>query len=393
MRVALVSGAPPQSGSEIGGAYFTRGLAEALVAAGIDAEIWGKRGAGEAAGSKAPVRAIWRPGWFAWWDLIRAVSARRPDVVHVQHSVFLLGNGASGEFSMLILLALLALRRVRLVVTCHDTPSLQQITPEYVRLHGYRFPAWVVVAGLRAGFWMIGASARAILVHQEAFARILERDYGIRAQKITVVPLVPIAHGISDSAEARVALGLAADAELVLFFGFATRYKGIELLLDAMAQVNRPKLMLILGAGEHPKVTGMPSYREYYRSVQARASSVRNIAFAGFLPDESIDAYIDAADLAIFPYIEFQSMSGPLNQVAAHAKPFLVSRRIAEKTPQLEAAAFEPTAQAIAATITRFFSDARYRETVETECRNFSERLLGADVVGATLATYEAALR
>ena len=387
MKVALISGAPLKDCSEIGAAYYTRALAAGLRQRGFDVAIWSKLGCGEPAASEAPVIPTWRPGWFAWYDIAAAIRKRRPDVVHVQHSMFVLGAGASGEISMLLLLLLLRFMRVPLIVTVHDVPALGQVTQEYVHLHGYKFPAPAVTLGLRVLFWAIGSSARAIVVHQDAFARILVNDFHIAPRKIAVVPHVDVPV-ITAAKDARASLGLQAEDRIVLFFGFATRYKGIELLLDAVASLGSLRVKLLLGAGEHPKVAHMPEYRRYYDELKARARATPGVEFLGFLPDARLGEYVDAADAAIFPYVEFQGMSGPLNICAAHGRPFLVSTEIAGKIPGLHSCAFEPRAGAIANAIERFFTAAAYRAAVEDECRRFGATVAGNDAVARTAGIY-----
>lgn len=393
MRVALVSGVPLKNQSEIGAAYYTRALADELHREGVDVEVWAKNTAGEPASTSAPVLPIWRPGWFAWLDILKALGRRKPDVLHIQHSMFVLGAGVSGEVSMLVLLFALWLLRTRVVITCHDIPSLEQITPEYVRLHRYKYPAWVAILGLRVLFTMIALCARVVIVHQEAFARTLEHDFHVDRAKLVVVPHLPIPYHITDKRAARASLGIGSEERVLLFFGFATGYKGIDVLLEGMRRNDSAvPVRLVLGAGEHPKVAHTAEYRAYYQDLRERAAQTPGVQFAGFLPDERVDEYIDAADAAIFPYVEFQGMSGPLNQCASHDKAFLVSERIAEKVPGLRSCVFPPEPEAVAGTIRRFFSDDAYRSTVEEECRRFGESVLHNDFLNLTLRVYERAL-
>lgn len=394
MNVAIVSGAPLKDESEIGGAYYTRTLAAKLRRAGASVEIWSKLGVGEAAESEARVIPTWRPGWFAWADIVKAVRARKPDIVHIQHSMFVLGPGAAGECSMLLLLALLRVTRARTIVTVHDIPQLDQITTEYVRMHGYKFPAPVVIAGLRILFGTIALCSEAVVMHQEEFAATLVRDFHVPRAKIAVIPHVAAQVRSPSRAQARSSLGLQADERVILFFGFATRYKGIELLLDAMRQAGpHSHIKLLLGAGEHPKVAHTNEYAEYYAGIKRRAASVPGVWFAGFLPDAKLDEYVKAADVAVFPYIEVQSMSGPLTICAAHRKPVLVSSLIAEKVPDLQACAFEPTAKSLAAALSRFFDDPAYRAAVEAQSLAFAARVNDDAPVAQTIALYRRVAR
>lgn len=389
VNVAIVSGAPLKHESEIGGAYYSRTLAAKLQRAGLNVEIWSKIGVGDAAESEARVIPTWRAGWFAWIDIVRAARKRKPDILHIQHSMFVLGPGAAGEFSMLLLLALLQFTGTRVVVTVHDIPELDQITSEYVRMHGYKFPAPIVIAGLRLLFLTIALCSEAIVVHQQDFATTLVRDFHVAPGKVAVIPHVAAQIRTASRREARSALGLQEDERVILFFGFATRYKGIELLLEAMREAGPgSRLKLLLGAGEHPKVAHRADYVEYYSGIKRLAASVPGVDFLGFLPDAQLDEYVEAADVAVFPYIEVQSMSGPLTICAAHRKPVLVSARIAEKVPDLQACAFEPAGAALARAMARFFDDPLYRSDVEAQSLAFADRVNGDEAVAKTIALY-----
>ncbi len=392
MKIALVSGVPLKDGGEGGVAYYARALAEELERAGVAVELWSKRGSGQTTDCAVPVLPLWRPGLFSWWHLILAVLRRKPDVLHIQHSMFLLGPGASGEISMLLLSFALMLLRVRVVVTCHDIPSLAQITPEYVRLHKYRYPTFVVALAARVLFYVISTCATAIIVHQEAFAQTLSGDYRVNRLKIFVVPLLPIPCQIVDKNKARSALGISEGERVALFFGFATGYKGIEPLLEAMHVVNsdgHPPVRLLLGAGMHPKLARTRHYEEYYERLRDLARATPGVSFLGFVPDELVDIYIDAMDVAILPYVQFQGMSGPLNQCASHEKPFLISTNIAQVIAGFSASVFEPKKDEIAASLRRFFDDEQYRESVQDECMRFARHVMDSGFLALTLKIYD----
>lgn len=392
MRVAIISAAPLKGGSESGAAYYTRALAEELFSRGVSAEIWSKRN-GQPDISKAPVIPVWRPGWFAWLDIVRALFKRKPDVLHIQDSMFVLGPGLAGEFSMLVLALLLRMLRARVVATQHDIPALGQVNAEWVRMHGYRFPAALVVFGLRMVFSAVASAARVIIVHQESFARILVRDYRIPRSKISVVPHVVVPIAATGFASPRASLGIENGDRVVLFFGFATRYKGIELLLQAFRRLAPGmNLKLLLGAGKHPSLSLTAGYDRYYSSLARDAAEIPGVEFLGFLPDARLGDYIGAADLAVFPYLEFQGMSGPLNLCASRRKPFLVSTRIAEKVADLAACAFEPDSEVLATALGHFFSSPVYREAVESECARFAQSVLQSDPLALTVDAYKRAV-
>lgn len=125
--------------------------------------------------------------------------------------------------------------------------------------------------------------------------------------------------GVS-KAEACKKLGLNAEEKYILFFGFIRKYKGLDLLLDAM------KEELIKQAGIKLIVAG-----EFYGDSESYLQQIKDndIAdsvhlFTEFIPNDEIRLYFSAADLIVQPY-RSATQSG-ITQVAYHfEKPMVVT--------------------------------------------------------------------
>lgn len=121
-------------------------------------------------------------------------------------------------------------------------------------------------------------AAKRILVVSEDLGRVAERDYDADPARIRAIPNgcdATIFHP-RDRNEARAALGIDADAELVVYVGRLVPEKGLRELLDAMATLaaQRPKLQLAL-VGEGPmraeldaKVAADPTLRVHLPGAQ-----------------------------------------------------------------------------------------------------------------------------
>ncbi|GAC1302030.1 MAG: hypothetical protein NVSMB19_10880 [Vulcanimicrobiaceae bacterium] len=388
--VAMIQGVPLVHAAEEGSAYFSLSLAHAVRRLGMNVVIWTKVRPEPFVAQPVPVEATWTPGYGAWLDLLRTVRAKRPKIVHLQYSMFCLGPKASGEFSTLLFVIGAWLLRTTLVVTCHDVPSLARITPEFIRQNRYRFPVVVVKAGLRTIFFFIGFAARRLIVHHEWLRDTLVDDYHVPARKVRTIPLARIPFESYERGAARAAIGLAPDAAAVLYFGFATGYKGIDELLDAMDVLARrgSGVRLVLGAGYHPKKDDNAEYHAYYDALRARAAAMPNVDFVGFIHNDDLDRYVAAVDACIFPYIEFQGMSGPLLQAASQAKPLLVSSIIANSLGRFAASNFVPTAEGIALALERYFGDPGYRASVEAESAAFEAAAVANDAAEQTYRLY-----
>jgi len=121
-------------------------------------------------------------------------------------------------------------------------------------------------------------AAKRILVVSEDLGRVAERDYDADPARIRAIPNgcdATIFHP-RDRSDARAALGIDADAELVVYVGRLVPEKGLRELLDAMATLapQRPKLQLAL-VGEGPmraeldaKVAADPTLRVHLPGAQ-----------------------------------------------------------------------------------------------------------------------------
>ncbi|MBS1636053.1 MAG: glycosyltransferase [Bacteroidetes bacterium] len=121
-------------------------------------------------------------------------------------------------------------------------------------------------------------------------------------------------------AAAREKLGIAANEKIILFFGLIRKYKGLDVLLEAMADERIRKLGIkLLIAGEFYED------RSYYDDIIKRHKLEEQIILhAGFVANEDVKYYFSATDLVTLTY-RSATQSG-VTQVAFHfEKPVLVT--------------------------------------------------------------------
>lgn len=278
----------------------------------------------------------WSRGLLFPFQIFRNVARRRNDVdvLHVQHEYFLFG----GVFSAILfpfLLFLLKLFGKPIVVTLHGVISLSVIDREFLRdnmIGGFPFVFRLGALGLTR---LIACFADALIVHDEFFRRVLVGEYGICKSKVFVVPHgVEEAREVIDREEAKRILGVGGK-KVLLFFGYITGYKGLELLIDAFDFLKGDEdFVLFIAGGEHPRLRGKRRYREYLRELRERARRVSDrIIFTGFVPEDMIPVYFSAADLVIFPYKFKISASGPESLARSFKKPVIVSNCSDRRNP------------------------------------------------------------
>jgi glycosyltransferase involved in cell wall biosynthesis len=128
-----------------------------------------------------------------------------------------------------------------------------------------------------------------------------------------------------DKAEARKHLQIDLNDKVVLFFGFIREYKGLDILLEAMALLKQqtpnykfqiPKLLI---AGEFYK-----DRKIYDDIIEKRQLQSNIILHTNFIADSEVKYYLSAADFVIQPY-RSATQSGVTPLAYHFEKPMLVT--------------------------------------------------------------------
>ncbi len=196
-----------------------------------------------AVAAEAWVLPYWTWAWAAWWRVL--LAGRRPPAVAVVH------NPAD-----------------------HDARFLHRL------------------------------AARAVLGRCQALfthARVLEEELAssFPALRVASHPLPPSAIGpLPERAAARSALGLPEDARVALFVGLIRPYKGVDLLLEAVARLPAASDWRLVVAGE--------PWGAFGAGLAARAGGAdvaRRVSFLpGWVPEPELPRLLAAADLVVLPY-------------------------------------------------------------------------------------------
>ncbi|WP_375419337.1 glycosyltransferase [uncultured Hymenobacter sp.] len=141
-------------------------------------------------------------------------------------------------------------------------------------------------------------------------------------------------------------LELEADTQYLLFFGFIRAYKGLDLLLEALADARLAALSVkLIIAGEFYEDAA-----PYEVLIEKYKLEDKIIRATDFIPNDTVGAYFCAADLVVQPY-KNATQSG-VSQIAYHfERPMLVTNvgGLAELIPAGEVGyVVAPTAAAIA---------------------------------------------
>lgn len=140
-------------------------------------------------------------------------------------------------------------------------------------------------------------------------------------------PAVKVVHPLYDNfgeqvpkKEARERLSLPANEKIILFFGFIRKYKGLDILLEAMQdQRIKDAGIKLLVAGEFYE-----NRKDYDDLIQQLGISEQLILRTEFIADSEVKWYLSAADFVIQPYR--QATQSGVTPLAYHfEKPMLVT--------------------------------------------------------------------
>jgi glycosyltransferase involved in cell wall biosynthesis len=125
---------------------------------------------------------------------------------------------------------------------------------------------------------------------------------------------------IVDKQHARQKLSLPSGEKLMLFFGFIRRYKGLDILLEAMAdkRIRKSGIRLLI-AGEFYEDENV--YREQIKKLGIDDLLILR---TDFIPDSEVRYYLSAADVVIQPYRN-ATQSGVTPLAYHFEKPMIVT--------------------------------------------------------------------
>ena len=178
-----------------------------------------------------------------------------------------------------------------------------------------------------------------------------------------------------ERSEACVRLGLDPANRYVLFFGLIRDYKGLDLLLDAWAQLRRAgrtEGRRLIVAGEF-----YTAREPYLNRIADNGLQDEVLLHDRFIPDDDVKYYFSAADFVVQPY-KTATQSGVTQIAYQFCVPMVVTKvgGLAEIVPDGRVGyVCPPTAEGVAAAMDRMYEgDAlkRFRENCVEERRRFS---------------------
>jgi glycosyltransferase involved in cell wall biosynthesis len=210
----------------------------------------------------------------------------------------------------------------------------------------------------------------------------LTMSHSVKNQLEQYIPGKPIAytpHPMYDMfgpkqtlTDARKKLKLDSVGKYLLFFGFIRKYKGLSLLLDAMADDRvRSQNIKVIIAGEFYEDS-----KPYLEQIKHLGIEKNILLHTDFIPNSEVSTYFSAADAVIQPYLS-ATQSGVTQIAYYYNKPMIVTNvgGLAELVPNGESGfVCEVNATALADAILSFYSDnpLRFEQALEREKQKFT---------------------
>jgi len=208
-----------------------------------------------------------------------------------------------------------------------------------------------------------------------------------------------VPHGLLHEEGAAPAVDAPSDAAArhtvtLLMFGQIKPYKGVDVLLEALARLpseTRARTQVIVAGKPHMDMAPL-------RSLAAVLGVESTVEFTlGFIPDADLSRLFTGSDAVLFPYREIEA-SGALMASLAHAKPVIASRlgSFAELLEDGRHALLVPPGdpEALARAIERFVEQPALRQELGQGVAALKASIPSwSDIAAQTVAVYEQAGR
>lgn len=392
MRVCYISGEYPPMEGGIGD--YLAGLRTALSGLGVETSVITSRAAARARLSDETVYpAIARWGFASWPTIERLLRQVKAEVAHIQY------QSAAFDLSPAINLLPSWLRRrmsgCRVVTTFHDL-RVPYIFPKAGRLRPLAVRA------------LLRSSHAAIMTNEEDLA-IVSAEAGDAGPLLRLIPLASslpprLADGF-DRDRCREVYGASSDDLLLCYFGLLNARKGIDILLQALADLRAQDAhirLLMIGAGIGDADPTNASYRELVMAQVDGLGLAGAISWTGFLSPEDASAAFASADICILPFLDGASYrrssliaalghglpvitTNPASSASNHELPELVSGHNCLLVPPGDP-------EALVSAINTLADSLQLRLELGSAARTIAETFSWPRVAGQTVELYEKAL-
>ncbi len=332
MRVLIVSPYPP---SHTGPAQHCQLLARELARRGHEVEVLANANQSPEGRPEDRVTIVrgWHRGPHHVLGILAGARRTQAEVIHMNFTFTMYGGPVSALLAPWLVREMS--RRRPVVVTLFDVLPIAEIDRATLDLYEAHLPPSLVRAGMRWVLRSVARHAERVVVQNAVVGEILRKDYGVPPEKIVTTPCpvypfsppLPIRSG-PPAHPSDPGVGLSPRRQ-VLCYGFLAPYKGIEVLLQALARVRgrvppEMRTHLVIAGETHPRL------RYDYRSTLERLGqelglTPEDVSFRGYVEDEEAIRLCVTSDAVILPYLRTTGASGTLATAIGLARPVVVT--------------------------------------------------------------------
>jgi len=203
----------------------------------------------------------------------------------------------------------------------------------------------------------------------------VKNDVRLYSNKPTLVSPHPIFEHFGQAIsklDARQSLGIDPHTKLILFFGFIRKYKGLDLLLEAMSKesIQKQAIQLMI-VGEFYE-----DAQPYFDLIKLYKIEDKVTVHSAFVPDEEVKKFVCSADFIIQPY-KNATQSGVTPLAYHFEKPMLVTNvgGLADTVPNGKVGVVvQPDADSIAQGIIELYTkgEASFIPYIQEEKKKYS---------------------
>lgn len=373
-KIAIVSPYPPKNKdttrfSALGG--YTKRLLETLpLEIRKRVTVFAQKGAGSRA-EPVDIKAIWkRNSIFFSFNVFKEMTDDYR-IIHIQHELYTYGRIITNIFVFLIMLSA-KFKNLKVVVTEHGIISNNTIKKRYEKLLPLSF---FLHATLKIYYKILELLSNKIIVHNRNLKNWLLTDYGIKEEKVTIIP-PPLFKFTKHQKKSALIERLSKKHKIVLFFGYLAQYKGLKILISCAKYLSlKENNIAILIAGSRPERKAKDKkYNQWLNKLKTKSKKISKNIFwdQRFIPSPELSNLFSKSDVVVIPRPYGISSCGPfLYAVESETPAFLSSAYHNAVSDHL---IYGTDAKDLANTLKRFLNDKQFQKKVKEDILKEKEK-------------------
>ncbi len=249
----------------------------------------------------------------SFWQIRQQLKALKPDVVIMNLQFMTFGEGkVQAALGLLTPLACKLLGIPSMVILHNITETVKL---ETIGMAGSKWKT-----GL---FLWIGKQLTKMILKADLVGLTISQYVDIIKEKYKANNVILLPHGNFELPGRSYLPDALPEINLMAFGKFGT-YKKVEVMLDAVKILQQKypqqKFKATIAGTDNPNVKG------YLDGVKAAYSSMSNVEFTGYVPEEAVEGIFKESTFVIFPYTTTTGSSGILHQAGSYARACILPK-------------------------------------------------------------------